>query len=79
VQPVPTLNYAQSAPGIETGIPHLVVANTTQIINDTLNNNAMVRIAKAGSSTVLADLHSRVKTLELHAATRPAPLAFKES
>lgn len=59
VQPVPTLHYAQNAPPVETGIPHLFVANTTQIINDTLNNNAMVRIARNACDAVLADLQNR--------------------
>lgn len=56
VQPVPTLNYSDRAPTVETGIPHLFVANTTQIVNDTLNNNAMVRIARNACSVVLRDL-----------------------
>lgn len=56
VQPVPTLNYAQNAPGVKTNIPHLFVANTAQIVNDTLNNNAMVRIARNACSAVMHDL-----------------------
>lgn len=52
VQPVPTLHYSQNAPTVETGIPRLFVANTTQIVNDTLNNNAMVRIARRACSAV---------------------------
>jgi hypothetical protein len=33
-------------PEMETGVPGLILANTTQIINSTLNNNAMVKIAR---------------------------------
>ncbi len=45
VQPVPTLRYSDIVPEMETGVPGLILANTTQIINSTLNNNAMVKIA----------------------------------
>jgi protoporphyrinogen oxidase len=64
VQPVPTLNYAARAPGVKTGVPHLFVANTTQIVNDTLNNNAMVRIAQNACREILTDLKAqRITTL----------------
>ena len=56
VQPVPALNYSEQAPTISTGIPHLFVANTTQIVNDTLNNNAMTRIARNACSVLMKDL-----------------------
>ena len=56
VQPVPTLNYSSHLPGVETGIPHLFVANTSQIVNDTLNNNAMTAIARRASMTVAQDV-----------------------
>jgi protoporphyrinogen oxidase len=46
VQPVPTLHYSDIVPEMNTGVDGLVLANTTQIINSTLNNNAMVQIAK---------------------------------
>lgn len=46
VQPVPTLHYSRLVPEMETGIDGLILANTTQIINSTLNNNAMVKIAR---------------------------------
>lgn len=59
VQPVPTLYYSENAPTVETGIPHLLVANTTQIVNDTLNNNAMVRIARNACSAVFRDLQKQ--------------------
>lgn len=46
VQPVPTLHYSEIVPEMETGLEGLILANTTQIINSTLNNNAMVKIAR---------------------------------
>src|SRR5204863_8145731 len=52
VQPVPVLNYSELVPPVNTGISGLLLANTTQIINDTLNNNAMVRIARRAVARV---------------------------
>jgi protoporphyrinogen oxidase len=46
VQPVPTLHYSDIVPEMNTGVDGLILANTTQIINSTLNNNAMVQIAR---------------------------------
>jgi protoporphyrinogen oxidase len=45
VQPVPVLNYSSLVPQMSTPVPGLILANTTQIINSTLNNNEMVKIA----------------------------------
>ena len=56
VQPVPTLNYSSHIPGIETGIPHLFVANTSQIVNNTLNNNVMTEIARRACTVVGKDV-----------------------
>ena len=47
VQPVPVLNYSDLVPPMKTNVEGLLLANTTQIINSTLNNNAMVKIANA--------------------------------
>jgi protoporphyrinogen oxidase len=46
VQPVPVLQYSAIVPPMQTRIPGLILANTTQIINSTLNNNEMVKIAR---------------------------------
>lgn len=46
VQPVPVLHYSDIVPDMKTSIPGLFLANTTQIINSNLNNNAMVKIAR---------------------------------
>ena len=45
VQPIPVLNYSDIVPEMSTNIDGLFLANTTQIINSNLNNNAMVKIA----------------------------------
>ncbi len=54
VQPVPTLGY--SAPTINTPLAGILLANTSRIVNDTLNNNAMCGIAKAAARAALASL-----------------------
>ena len=46
VQPVAVKHYSANLPPMRTGIPGLILANTTQIVNSTLNNNAMVEIAR---------------------------------
>lgn len=49
VQPLPVLHYSTFAPSIETGVPGIFLANTSQIVNSTLNNNEMVKIAKGAA------------------------------
>jgi protoporphyrinogen oxidase len=46
VQPIPVLHYSDIVPTMETNMDGVLVANTTQIINSTLNNNEMVKIAR---------------------------------
>jgi len=46
VQPVPVRHYSSLVPDMLTNVDGLLVANTTQIINSTLNNNEMVKIAQ---------------------------------
>jgi len=67
VQPIPVLDYSALVPGIETGIPGLLLANTTQIVNSTLNNNEMVRIAKTAVDSVLEQGKNRAVATAAHA------------
>jgi protoporphyrinogen oxidase len=53
VQPLPVLHYSDLVPSMETGVPNLLLANTTQIINSTLNNNEMVQIARRAVDLIL--------------------------
>jgi protoporphyrinogen oxidase len=53
VQPVPVLRYSELAPPIRTNVKGLFLANTTQIVNSTLNNNQMVQIAQRAIATLL--------------------------
>jgi len=55
VQPVPVLHYSTIVPEMEAGVPGLLVANTTQIVNSTLNNNEMVKIASRAVQEIQGD------------------------
>lgn len=59
VQPIPVLNYSAIVPQMETSVPNLFLANTTQIVNSTLNNNEMVRIAGEAVKLVLKKTGNR--------------------
>jgi protoporphyrinogen oxidase len=59
VQPIPVLNYSAMVPQMETSIENLLLANTTQIVNSTLNNNEMVRIAGEAVKLVLAKKYNQ--------------------
>ena len=68
VQPVPTLHYSEIVPEMETGVEGLILANTTQIINSTLNNNAMVQIARRAVEMALKPTVSQcAQPTEAHA------------
>jgi protoporphyrinogen oxidase len=59
VQPLPVLHYSDRVPAMHTNVPGLLVANTTQIINSTLNNNEMVKIAKRAVDALQAESVTR--------------------
>jgi hypothetical protein len=46
-------------PQMETSVENLLLANTTQIVNSTLNNNEMVRIAGEAVKLVLAKKYNQ--------------------
>jgi protoporphyrinogen oxidase len=56
VQPVPTIDYSTLAPPVRTPVAGVYVANTAQIINNTLNNNAMTSIAEATCDALMKDI-----------------------
>lgn len=60
VQPVPVLHYSDMVPEMETNVPGLWLANTTQIINSTLNNNEMVKIANRAVQKILGERGRKV-------------------
>jgi protoporphyrinogen oxidase len=66
VQPIPVLHYSDIVPQMETNVGGLLVANTTQIINSTLNNNEMVKIAQRALGLV----SKNYRTTSLSAVSR---------
>ena len=75
VQPVPVIHYSKLVPSMQTNLPGLLVANTSQIINSTLNNNEMVKIARRAVETVLGhgDLQEAVETGRVILSSMPQP------
>jgi protoporphyrinogen oxidase len=69
VQPIPTLNYSQMVPEVQTSIRNLLLANTTQIVNSTLNNNEMVKIARSAVEKVLESVGNEPDSLPARAST----------
>ena len=55
VQPLPVIDYSDLVPEMQTNVEGLLLANTTQIVNSTLNNNEMVKIAKRAVAAVAED------------------------
>lgn len=56
VQPVPTLNYSRICPLSSTPVPNVFLANTAQIVNNTLNNNVMTRLAEQACAQLMQAL-----------------------
>ena len=56
VQPVPTIDYSSIVPPARTPVPGVYVANTAQIVNNTLNNNAMTSIAETICAELMKDI-----------------------
>src|SRR5262249_27079241 len=52
-QPVRVLHYSALVPNMQTSVKNLFLANTTQIVNSTLNNNEMVKISRTAVDLVL--------------------------
>jgi protoporphyrinogen oxidase len=62
VQPVPTLGYSRIAPPPETPVPGVYLANTAQILNNTLNNNVMTELAHAACACLMRDIPTGTQT-----------------
>lgn len=53
VQPIQEVGFRESVPPTQTSVPRLLLANTSQIVNSTLNNNEMVGIARNAVGLIL--------------------------
>jgi protoporphyrinogen oxidase len=65
VQPLPTIRYSEVLPPMKTPMPGVFLANTSQIVNDTLNNNVMTGIARKASEMVI-QFHTDRRSAGLH-------------
>ncbi len=59
VQPVPTLDYSSYAPPAHTPVAGVYLANTAQIVNNTLNNNVMTELAQAACGRLMQAIPQR--------------------
>ena len=50
---LPTLNYSQQMPAVETSLPGLYIVNSSQIVDGTLNVNETIRLAEQALPTLL--------------------------
>lgn len=60
VQPIQEVGFADFIPETQTSVPNLLLANTSQIVNSTLNNNEMVRIARGAVDLILTQAQARI-------------------
>jgi hypothetical protein len=61
VQPLQVLNYSEIIPKIKTQHPDFYVLNTSQFINDTLNNNSVVNHIEGFMKEFKNELRSNLK------------------
>ncbi|MBZ5522473.1 MAG: NAD(P)/FAD-dependent oxidoreductase [Acidobacteriia bacterium] len=69
VQPIQETGFSDFIPETQTSVPHLLLANTSQIVNSTLNNNEMVRIARQAVDLILTQAQAasgRQSLAEIH-------------
>jgi protoporphyrinogen oxidase len=58
-QPIVTVGYPERIPPLQTGVPHLVLANTTQIYPEDRGTNYAVRLGGDAAEALLSrDLNS---------------------
>ena len=55
-QPIVTLGYAERIPPLQTGVPRLVLANTTQVYPEDRGTNYAVRLGDDAAKALLADV-----------------------
>ena len=58
-QPIVTVGYHTRIPPLQTGVPNLVLANTTQIYPEDRGTNYSVRLGGDAARALLADTGSR--------------------
>jgi protoporphyrinogen oxidase len=64
VFPIPTLNYSDTLPSVETSLPGLHIVNSAQIVNGTLNVNETVQLAEKTATRLLSLPQRIASTIE---------------
>jgi hypothetical protein len=55
VQPFQEIGYSEKIPPMKTPIKNFYIANTTMILNSTLNNNEVIKLAQRAADLVAND------------------------
>jgi protoporphyrinogen oxidase len=55
VQPLQEIGYSEKIPPMKTPVKNFYIANTTQILNSTLNNNEVIKLARKAADLVAND------------------------
>jgi hypothetical protein len=55
VQPLQEIRYSEKIVPMKTPIKNLYIANTTMILNSTLNNNEVIKLARKAADLVAND------------------------
>lgn len=63
VFPLPTLNYSDNVPAMETSIPGVFIANSSHILNGTLNVNESIKLAEQVMPKLLAAAQTKPAVL----------------
>jgi protoporphyrinogen oxidase len=59
VQPIQTVGYKKNVLSMDTCIKGFYIVNTTMILNSTLNNNQVIRLAKKMAKKIKEDMSNR--------------------
>lgn len=67
VLPLSTLGYSQRVPAFITSVPNLYIANSSQIVNGTLNVNQTLMLAQTAMEAIDGDVATRTTQPEVYA------------
>jgi protoporphyrinogen oxidase len=52
VQPIQKINYSKNIPSMQTPMKNFFIVNTTMILNSTLNNNQVIKLARKAADLI---------------------------
>jgi protoporphyrinogen oxidase len=65
VQPLQEIGYSEKIPPMKMPLKNVYIANTTMILNSTLNNNEVIKLAKQAAEVVTEDIDLRLEARDL--------------